>query len=446
MLARICTVCCLLLWLAAAPAHADTDSSVEPSLMTFVHRLEVGVFGGVIFPPRAHELYDLDVIWRPLDRVGPLVGARVGYLPVSFVGIEIEGGVAPIGLRYEESSALVWTLRGHFMGFLPFWSVKPFVLVGYGMLGISSSDDDAVGSDIDGMSYAGVGVKWDATPWLALRLDGRLDISGEVGVGGLMPYFEVMVGASFVLGLAGKKGPDRDRDGVVDASDKCPDLPGTGAGGCPSDRDNDWIPDEKDRCPDLGGVEPEGCPSDKDNDGIPDDKDKCQDIGGVEPEGCPPDKDNDGIPDGQDKCQGPKETYNGYQDDDGCPDKPPRQVRPFAGTVRGITFKLDKAEIRRRSYRVLNKAVRVFKKRTDLRVKIVGHTDDIGTAEYNLDLSRRRAESVRAYLVNKGIVAERIETEGVGFSRPLIKGKTRAARAKNRRIEFQILGGKVNKP
>ncbi len=77
----------------------------------------------------------------------------------------------------------------------------------------------------------------------------------------------------------------------------------------------------------------------------------------------------------------------------------------------------------------------------DLEVVIaVGHTDSIGSAKYNQALSVRRAEAVKAYLVSKGIDAARVYTEGKGLTQPVADNKTRAGRAKNRRVEVEVVG------
>jgi len=70
----------------------------------------------------------------------------------------------------------------------------------------------------------------------------------------------------------------------------------------------------------------------------------------------------------------------------------------------------------------------------------VGHTDSIGTAAYNQKLSVRRAESVKAYLVSKGIEKNRIYTEGKGKTQPIASNKTKEGRAKNRRVEIEVVG------
>lgn len=129
---------------------------------------------------------------------------------------------------------------------------------------------------------------------------------------------------------------DRDKDGVLDDNDNCPDQKGDKNNkGCPwPDRDGDGVPDYKDNCPDeIGDKKYNGCnpaPTDKDGDGIEDKKDKCPDVPGVEEhKGCPPppkDSDGDGINDNEDACPKEKGTkqYNGCpppdSDGDGIPD------------------------------------------------------------------------------------------------------------------------------
>jgi hypothetical protein len=76
---------------------------------------------------------------------------------------------------------------------------------------------------------------------------------------------------------------------------------------------------------------------------------------------------------------------------------------------------------------------------------ISGHTDSDGTRDHNLDLSKRRAESVKAYFGSKGIAADRIETRGAGPDEPLADNKTKAGKQKNRRIEFKLIEGAAAK-
>ena len=75
-------------------------------------------------------------------------------------------------------------------------------------------------------------------------------------------------------------------------------------------------------------------------------------------------------------------------------------------------------------------------------VIVVGHTDSVGTDAYNQKLSQRRAEAVKAYLVSLGVAKNRIYTEGKGESQPTADNKTAAGRAKNRRVEVEVIGFK----
>ncbi|MFW6051538.1 MAG: OmpA family protein [Myxococcota bacterium] len=106
-----------------------------------------------------------------------------------------------------------------------------------------------------------------------------------------------------------------------------------------------------------------------------------------------------------------------------------------------IHFEFDSAEIRAESHDLLDEIAQVMNDHPELRrIRVEGHTDPRGTEEYNLDLSRRRAESVVEYLVEEGGVDEdRLELEGYGFSRPIASNDTEEGMAKNRRVEFNIL-------
>jgi outer membrane protein OmpA-like peptidoglycan-associated protein len=236
--------------------------------------------------------------------------------------------------------------------------------------------------------------------------------------------------------------PDTDGDGLIDAEDACPNIPGEDGKGCPwGDKDADNIKDNVDKCPDVAGIEPDGCPDpDPDKDGILAPADQCPDVAGVAPDGCPDtDPDKDGIPSDVDKCPDQPETVNGFEDADGCPDEVPEEVKKFTGVIEGIYFDLGKATIRARSHQVLNAAVKLLGDYPSLKLRISGHTDSTGTRERNLDLSAERAESVKTYMVEQGVDASRLETVGVGPDKPIGDNKTKQGRAENRRIEFEVI-------
>ncbi len=257
--------------------------------------------------------------------------------------------------------------------------------------------------------------------------------------------------------------PDRDKDGVVDPRDECPDQPGPIAlKGCP-DRDGDKVIDKRDECPDEPGlVELNGCP-DRDGDGIADAKDECPDEPGLAKFGGCPDTDNDGVPDNRDQCPnqaGPIELL-GCPDRDGdgvpdntdkCPDVPgPRENAGCPKTItddelnrirlasQSVLFQTASAVIEPNVFSVLDVVAEIMKKHPGLRWSIEGHTDDVGNDAYNLDLSNRRAASVKDYLMRKGVDPNQLTTIGYGESRPRVPNTSAANRAKNRRVEIILI-------
>lgn len=248
---------------------------------------------------------------------------------------------------------------------------------------------------------------------------------------------------------------DQDGDTIIDAVDQClvdpEDLDGFKDGdGCPDpDNDSDSVVDIRDSCPKVaedpdGFEDGDGCPDpDNDLDGIPDSVDQCRDQAGDRAtNGCPSqDSDKDGVADVNDKCPAKPETKNGYLDDDGCPDKAPTHVRVTKTEIEiseTIQFETGRAGILPVSRPILDDVAQVLKDRPDLKIRVEGHTDDQGSDDQNLKLSQDRAESVRAYLVGRGVEANRLRAEGLGETRPVDTNRTSQGRARNRRVEFHI--------
>lgn len=250
---------------------------------------------------------------------------------------------------------------------------------------------------------------------------------------------------------------DNDKDGIKDADDKCPDKVEDKDGfededGCPDpDNDKDGIPDLQDQCPkiaeDFDGIEDkDGCPdTDNDKDGIPDSLDKCpndpEDVDKFEDEdGCPDiDNDKDGVPDLKDKCPNEPETINGIDDQDGCPDVKETKKEPNMPKhqiMHGVTFKSGSVDMAFSSFQFLEPIIKVMKEYPQVEIEIRGHTDSVGKYESNMRLSQMRAESVRQYLIAKGIDAGRMRAVGFGPSSPIADNRTATGRTKNRRIEI----------
>ena len=351
----------------------------------------------------------------------------------------------------------LWTTRAHAILQYDEWSFVPFFVIGGGFIGVSS-DAGVVGSESDPQLHVGIGSKFNISDSFQIRIDLRDNITPVAEDAGLTNNFEAL--ASLGIRFGGEEEEivepppedpkDSDGDGLLDPDDKCPNEPENKNGvqdedGCPEpDTDGDGIVDPVDSCVDEPETvndykDEDGCPEvDTDGDGYYDDQDKCPKLAGKREDGCP-DRDGDGIIDPEDNCPDEPETKNGYKDADGCPDEVPKEMVEFTGAIEGITFATGKDTIRTKSTTKLSKAVTTLKKFPSIRVRISGHTDDVGTAQYNLDLSRRRAEAVKQWLVDKGIDTNRIETIGHGQNHPRSKGKSKAARAQNRRIEFEII-------
>jgi outer membrane protein OmpA-like peptidoglycan-associated protein len=413
--------------------------------------IEVGAFGGLFVPSRRLELFEADEDrpvqgFRPFARVAPDFGLRAGYYPIRFLGLELEGAVMPTTEAQYDQNATIWAFRGHIVGQIGLWSVTPFVLAGPSAIGVASNRT-AVGNDVDAGFHFGGGAKFYVHRYLAVRLDLRDTLSARRGVAdGVIHNFEALLGVTVTLGRKkAAPGPkDTDGDGIFDPDDKCVDVPGVPEyQGCPiPDTDGDGVLDPDDKCVDVPGLkEYQGCPApDTDGDGILDPDDECVDVPGVpEYKGCPiPDTDGDGILDPDDACPKEPETMNGFEDEDGCPDDAP-DTGAFTGVIEGIFFDVDQATIKKTAAPKLDAAIETLKKHPSMRIEISGHTDSKGNDAYNVDLSQRRAEAVKQYMVERGIDASRIQTRGAGENEPIASNSTRAGRAQNRRIEFKLL-------
>jgi len=131
---------------------------------------------------------------------------------------------------------------------------------------------------------------------------------------------------------------------------------------------------------------------------------------------------------------------NGYQDLDGCPDELPKEIKKYTGdAVKGINFATGKADLLPSSNTVLDEIVAVLKSYPDVKLEVQGHTDTVGERNDNIDLSKRRADSVRAYFLSKGIEDARITAVGYGPDKPIADNKTKAGKAKNRRVEMKLI-------
>lgn len=230
---------------------------------------------------------------------------------------------------------------------------------------------------------------------------------------------------------------DTDKDGIFDPQDKCPTVPGLAKyEGCPiPDSDKDGVNDEEDKCPNVAGLARyQGCPiPDSDKDGINDEEDKCPNVAGLARyQGCPiPDTDGDGLNDEVDKCPMDK----GSVENNGCPLL--EEITEYKFDFRKVQFMTGSAALTKTAKAELDKAGQIMSEHPDIKVSVEGHTDNTGNAASNQTLSEKRANAVKAYIVSKGISADRLTAKGFGQTKPVGSNKTVAGRAQNRRVEFK---------
>ncbi|MEM7151933.1 MAG: OmpA family protein [Myxococcota bacterium] len=282
---------------------------------------------------------------------------------------------------------------------------------------------------------------------------------------------------------------DKDGDGYDDEADTCPEEAEDfdsfeDDDGCP-DADNDgdgvldaaqwvdgqWVNNDKkgeldcrNEPEDVDGFEDEdGCPDpDNDNDGILDEPDECpnepEDIdNNTDDNGCPdPDNDGDKLCDpwvqadglsdkyaeqcsSTDQCPDKPEDFDGVDDEDGCPDLKAEFDGCSVKISDKVFFKFGKWDIAPRSFELLNDVATVMKTvPEELHFNIEGHTDSKGSNRSNKRLSNRRVNSVREYLIGRGVAPERLQGIGWGEERPIDSNRTAAGRANNRRVEFNV--------
>ncbi|HEX2869813.1 MAG TPA: OmpA family protein [Polyangiaceae bacterium] len=457
----------------ASGAGANAQGSASGGADDYWHQfrptpmaLELGIYGGAAFFSKEHNLQNLELInespaiGHQQLKTGLDLGLRAGFYPLSWLGAEGELGVIPTKTKESGDGATIWTYRLHAVAQYPAYRIVPFVLVGAGGMNMRSNQT-GLGKDSDPELHFGVGVKYAILQNLSARIDFRDNLMQEnranpsIEDGDLVQNFELLLGLSFTLGRTPKETApvvkDSDGDGFMDPQDACLAVPGVAPNGCPApvaapvDTDKDGIVDASDPCPTEAedGAQPaptDGCPNkDADGDGVLIPDDKCPAEKGVAPDGCVHDKDSDGIMDEVDKCPDQPETKNGFEDSDGCPDELPKEVAKFAGVIKGIQFDFGKATIRKESNKLLDDAVKVLTQYGELRIMISGHTDNVGEAQKNIELSQARAASVKEYMVGKGIDAGRIETRGAGPNEPVADNATDKGRQENRRIEFKLL-------
>jgi len=202
-----------------------------------------------------------------------------------------------------------------------------------------------------------------------------------------------------------------------------------------NDNDGDGVRNNKDKCPntiDGAKVDDLGCIiiKDDDGDGVANKDDKCARTKAgavVNDKGCEPDSDFDGIVDAIDEC--PDTSLDFVVDDKGC---------PKTKTLK-INFNSDEDKILPEYITEIEEFANFLKENTEYQVVIYGHTDDRNLNQSNERLSQSRAESVMNLLIDYGVNLTRLTAIGRGSKDPIADNDTDEGRAKNRRIEVELL-------
>jgi outer membrane protein OmpA-like peptidoglycan-associated protein len=126
-------------------------------------------------------------------------------------------------------------------------------------------------------------------------------------------------------------------------------------------------------------------------------------------------------------------------ENNGCPIVEEKIKEQITKAVDNLEFENNSDKILASSYPALDVLVMLLAEKTDCSLNLAGHTDNVGNDEFNMNLSKRRAESMKAYFVSKGIDGARITTEYFGETKPIDTNDTPAGRKKNRRVETKIV-------
>jgi outer membrane protein OmpA-like peptidoglycan-associated protein len=486
---------------AHVPSVFADDGDQSPGVVEHAEygpsKIEAGIFLGGFISNYFHQFYAQSLETgegtpqrADLDRVNPQFGLRFAVFPHEYVGVEAEPSVILASTRMNGDGAQIYGLGVQALLQKP-GRITPYIGAGFDIKHVSS-EPNVLGSDTDVPLHLAGGARFWLSKAVAIRADIRWLRGPSYPHDGSYTlnasYGEFSIGVSFNPSQKEPppppppEDPDPDKDGVLGTSDACPnENGGTNADGCPTrDQDGDGIVDKDDKCIDQAETvntfeDTDGCPDtvpDSDADGFDDVKDMCKDLAEdkdafQDEDGCPdPDNDADGVLDARDKCpgtQGPVEN-NGCPDTDGdgdgivdrldnCPEEKgteknhgckAKQLVVITKTqlqiLDQVKFVTGSAKLSPASNKLLDNIARVLLAHLEIwKVKVEGHTDNVGDPAKNLKLSQDRAASVVAYLVKKGVAPERLEAIGHGDTKPIEDNSTPKGRAQNRRVEFNIV-------
>ena len=385
---------CACLVSLSAPAQAIDKGTAE-----------LGLFGRVSFFDPALDIAD----WGGF-------GARAGYFVANNLALEADmsftstDGIITEGLRQDVQ---VMPFHARLNWHRPYGE-RTHLMVGAGYVHTEYGDDANASGDGAGLL---LGFRYQTLEKLSFRFEATADWYSDTDFTAKEDHVDYGVQFGF-SGLFGGGPGDGDKDGVTDDLDRCPETPrgeAVDANGCPLPKasDGDGVLDDADKCPNTPRgekVDRNGCPLPKDSDG-------------------------DGVIDDNDKCPG---TPAGTKvDKNGCPQLFEESKATLV--LEGVNFETAKADLTPGAREVLDRVAVSLAAYPEIRVEVAGHTDNKGSRGYNVRLSQKRAESVRDYLVSKGIAADRMVAKGYGPDKPLATNDTEEGRAQNRRTELSKL-------
>jgi outer membrane protein OmpA-like peptidoglycan-associated protein len=419
-------------WLIGVGAHAE-------------NHVAAGKFGDMFstaFGGNGGELYKMNnfTITPPLSK---LTVARnlnkyfvldwqttVGNVDNKKIGMDKEFFLQT-GLGVQFKLASLWNEESWF---------DPYVRIGANYLRHDYEGTGAVNSDGDLIkanhftTAGGIGANFWLTKNFGINLQGDY-VGTPTDKSAVANFWQA--GASILFRFGNN---DRDKDGIKDSEDACPDVFGLAQfQGCP-DTDGDGIADKDDNCPEVAGpVENNGCPwPDTDGDGVLDKDDACPNVAGpVENKGCPwPDTDGDGVLDKDDACP----NVAGLKELNGCPRTAVEVAKDTEAALKDILFNFNKATLRPESEAKLDVAAKYIKEFNGGQYLVVGHTDKKGADAYNLKLSRERAASVVKALEARGVKADQLKSKGVGEAEATVaETASDAERLVDRKVEVKAI-------
>lgn len=379
--------------------------------------MDLSVQLGLGLPVGAARAFASDGVVSVVPRVG--AGRSFGLLRVG----------ADVGFEVRPTRSLGGETLGHALT-----AAVTLSTTGRGLRGeLTGRAAFSVGTSAPTVGDVLLGVRYPLGPVELFALGGP-------GLGAAMgnPVFRVLAGLAFQPSLVPPAPPPQPPPPPVSTKPACTEADAARVAECPElDLDQDGVKNGVDACPDVrGGAAFKGCPvPDTDGDGVNDDVDACPAVAGVE-SGCPPkDSDGDGVADANDVC--PSESGPGTAD--GCPVKKVVVERSRLRIAERIQFETGSAALKPVSEALLDTVAEVLKAHPEIdHLSIEGHTDGTGGRAFNVKLSLRRAEAVKAALVRRGLQPGRFSTAGKGPDQPLADDATAAGREQNRRVEFHF--------